>query len=80
MECSTEVWGEAVGKVMSAGFEDGKTFQKLRDATIKKKYNTEEVKLRVTGHILYREAEMTFSRKAFLKIFDNQEFTQLVYR
>ena len=49
---------------MSAGFEDGKTFQKLR----------------VTGHILYREAEMTFSRKAFLKIFDNQEFTQLVYR
>lgn len=56
---------------MSAGFEDGKTFQKLRDATIKKKYNTEEVKLRVTGHILYREAEMTFSRKAFLKIFDN---------
>ena len=39
--------GELVGKVMSAGFEDGKTFQKLREATIKKKYNTEEVKLRV---------------------------------
>ncbi len=34
----------------------------------------------MTGHILYREAEMTFSRKAFLKIFDNREFTQLVYR
>lgn len=34
----------------------------------------------MTGHILYREAEMTFSRKAFLKIFDNKEFTQLVYR
>lgn len=33
-----------------------------------------------TGHILYREAEMTFSRKAFLKIFENKEFTQLVYR
>lgn len=39
--------GELVGKVMSAGFEDGKTFQKLREATIKTKYNTEEVKLRV---------------------------------
>jgi hypothetical protein len=39
--------GELVGKVMSAGFEDGKTFQKLREATIKKKYNTEEVVLRV---------------------------------
>ena len=39
--------GELVGKVMSAGFEDGKQFQKLREATIKKKYNTEEVKLRV---------------------------------
>lgn len=39
--------GELVGKVMSAGFEDGKKFQKLREATIKKKYNTEEVKLRV---------------------------------
>lgn len=34
----------------------------------------------MTGHILYREAEMTFSRKAFLKIFENKEFTQLVYR
>lgn len=34
----------------------------------------------VTGHILYREAEMTFSRKAFLKIFENKGFTQLVYR
>lgn len=34
----------------------------------------------LTGHILYREAEMTFSRKAFLKIFDNKDFTQLVYR
>lgn len=39
--------GELVGKVMSAGFEDGRTFQKLREATIKKKYNTDEVKLRV---------------------------------
>ena len=39
--------GELVGKVMSAGFEDGKTFQKLREATIKTRYNTEEVKLRV---------------------------------
>lgn len=39
--------GELVGKVMSAGFEDGKTFQKLREAAIKKKYNTEEVRLRV---------------------------------
>lgn len=34
----------------------------------------------LTGHILYREAEMTFSRKAFLKIFENKDFTQLVYR
>ena len=34
----------------------------------------------LTGHVLYREAEMTFSRKAFLKIFDNKDFTQLVYR
>lgn len=34
----------------------------------------------LTGHILYREAEMTFSRKAFLRIFDNKDFTQLVYR
>ncbi len=33
----------------------------------------------LTGHILYREAEMTFSRKSFLKMFDNKEFTQLVY-
>lgn len=39
--------GELVGKVMSAGFEDGKTFQKLREATIKTKYNTEEAVLRV---------------------------------
>lgn len=34
----------------------------------------------MTGHILYREAEMTFSRKAFMEIFENKEFTQLVYR
>ena len=34
----------------------------------------------MTGHILYREAEMTFSRRTFLKIFENKEFTQLVYR
>lgn len=33
-----------------------------------------------TGHILYREAKMTFSRKAFLSIFENREFTQLIYR
>ena len=39
--------GELVGKVMSAGFEEGKTFQKLREATIKTKYNTEEVSLRI---------------------------------
>lgn len=39
--------GELVGKVMSAGYEDSKTFQKLREAEIKKRYNTEEVKLRV---------------------------------
>lgn len=39
--------GELVGKVMSAGFEDGKTFQKLREAVIKKQYNTEEARLRV---------------------------------
>ena len=39
--------GELVGKVMSAGFEDGKRFQKLREAAIKKRYNTEEVKLRI---------------------------------
>ena len=39
--------GELIGKVMSAGFEDGKRFQKLREAAIKKKYNTEEVKLRI---------------------------------
>ena len=34
----------------------------------------------MTGHNLYWEAEMTFSRKAFLKIFENKKFTQLVYR
>lgn len=39
--------GELVGKVVSAGFEDGKTFHKLREATIKTKYNTEEAQLRV---------------------------------
>lgn len=33
----------------------------------------------MTGHIVYREAKMTFSRKAFLRIFDNKEFSQLVY-
>lgn len=38
---------ELVGKVMSAGYEDGKTFQKLREAMIQKRYNTEEAKLRV---------------------------------
>lgn len=38
---------ELVGKIMSAGFEDGKTFQKLREAMIKSKYNTDEVRLRV---------------------------------
>lgn len=38
--------GELVGKVMSAG-EDGKTFQKLREAAIKKRYNTEEAELRI---------------------------------
>lgn len=38
---------ELVGKIMSAGFEDGKTFQKLREAMIKSKYNTDEVELRV---------------------------------
>lgn len=32
---------------MSARFEDGKTFQKLREAMIKSKYNTDEVRLRV---------------------------------
>lgn len=25
----------------------------------------------ILGHILYREAKMTFSRKAFIRIFDN---------
>lgn len=39
--------GELVGKIMSAGFEDGKNFQKLRESMIKKTYNTEEIKLRV---------------------------------
>jgi len=38
---------ELIGKVMSAGYEDGKTFQKLREAMIQKQYNTEEAKLRV---------------------------------
>ena len=32
---------------MSAGYKDGKRFQKLREAAIKKKYNTEEAKLRI---------------------------------
>ena len=32
------------------------------------------------GHILYRDAQMTFSRKAFLGIFKNKDFTQLIYR
>ena len=39
--------GALVGKVMSVGFEDGKTFQKLREAMIKKVYDTDAVKLRV---------------------------------
>ncbi len=39
--------GELVGKVMSVGFEDGETFQQLREAEIKKRYDTEAVKLRV---------------------------------
>lgn len=39
--------GELVGKVMSVGFEDGKTFQKLREAMIKKVYDTDAIKLRV---------------------------------
>lgn len=39
--------GELVGKVMSVGFEDGKTFQKLREAMIKQVYDTDAVKLRV---------------------------------
>jgi len=45
-----EGWDESgalVGKVMSVGFEDGKTFQKLREAMIKKVYDTDAVKLRV---------------------------------
>ena len=33
-----------------------------------------------TGHVLYRDAKMTFSRKAFLGIFNNRDFTQLIYR
>ena len=32
---------------MSVGFEDGKTFQKLREAMIKKVYDTDAIKLRV---------------------------------
>ncbi len=47
---SYEGWnkdGELVGKVMSVGFEDGKTFQELREAEIKKVYDTDMVKLRV---------------------------------
>ncbi len=39
--------GELVGKVMSVGFEDGKTFQKLREAMIKRVYDTDAVKLRI---------------------------------
>ncbi len=39
--------GELVGKVMSVGFEDGKTFQKLREAMIKQVYDTDAAELRV---------------------------------
>ena len=39
--------GDLIGKVMSVGFEDGKTFQKLREAMIKQVYDTEAIKLRV---------------------------------
>lgn len=39
--------GELVGKVMSVGFEKGPVFQKLREAAIQKKYDTDAVQLRV---------------------------------
>ena len=39
--------GELLGKVMSVGFEDGKTFQKLREAMIKQVYDTDAISLRV---------------------------------
>ncbi|MFP3155316.1 UPF0236 family protein [Lachnospiraceae bacterium ZAX-1] len=154
---------ELVGKVTSAGFEAGKTFQKLREAMIRKVYNTDEAKLRVMNgdgaewvkgyedmetvfqldrfHVyqkilqciedkemqkefreLYdkcevdklleeiqmyadsvdtdiktdkrennalellgylksnKDAKMSFSRKAFLGIFKNKDFSQLIYR
>jgi hypothetical protein len=34
----------------------------------------------LTGHVVYRDAEMTLSRKAFLKIFANRNFSELIYR
>jgi hypothetical protein len=34
----------------------------------------------MAGHVCYRDAEMTFSRKAFLKVFDNKNFSSLIYR
>ena len=39
--------GKLLGKVMSVGFADGKTFQELREAQIKKVYDTDLVQLRV---------------------------------
>ena len=39
--------GEVVGKVMSSGFEDGKDFQRLREAAIRQVYNPDEAKLRI---------------------------------
>ena len=33
-----------------------------------------------TGHIVYRDAAMTLSRKTFLKCFDNRNYTELIYR
>lgn len=33
-----------------------------------------------TGHIVYRDAAMTLSRKTFLKLFDNRNYTELIYR
>ena len=39
--------GELLGKVMSVGFEDGRTFQKLREAMIKQVYDTDAIELRV---------------------------------
>lgn len=52
-----------MGKVMSAGFENGKIFQKLREATIKKKYNTEEAVLRV----------LNGDRAAWVKAFEDPD-------